>query len=147
MRARSSVLRRQCASKIALTLKSQFTAEKVGLARETIKETQPDIRNVLNQAHLRRIFQLEAANSVVEQIMAEAMTNAGALIGVAKLKDKDEGTFLHSLAVSALMIIFARSLGLKEESVRLLGLGGLIHDIGKMTLPTEVLQKIGCAYE
>lgn len=92
---------------------------------------------------LRRGF-INAASQAVERIMSEAMTNAGALIGVAKLKKKDEGTFLHSLSVSALMMVaFGRSLGLDEETIRLLGLGGLVHDLGKVALPIELLRKPG----
>jgi putative nucleotidyltransferase with HDIG domain len=124
-------------------IKSEFTPEQIGQARKAIAETQPYIRTVLSQARLHRVFRVDAANQVVEQVMSEALTNAGALVGVARLKDKDESTFLHSLAVSALMITFARSLGLEEQTVRLLGLGGLVHDIGKMVLPIELLQKPG----
>jgi len=65
------------------------------------------------------------------------------LIGIAKLKRVDEETFLHSLAVSALMITFGRTLGLDDDTVRHLGLGGLVHDLGKMALPVTLLRKAG----
>ncbi|MEZ2223353.1 HD-GYP domain-containing protein [Rhizobium sp. RCC_161_2] len=75
--------------------------------------------------------------------MASTVNNAGALIAVAKLKQKDEVTFLHSLAVSALMVAFGRALGHDEEDVRLFGLGGLVHDLGKMALPDAILANTG----
>ncbi|QDG94283.1 HD-GYP domain-containing protein (plasmid) [Rhizobium sp. NIBRBAC000502774] len=124
-------------------LSANFSATQIHLARKTIEETRPHVRSILAEARLHGAFNMKPASQAVERIMSEAMTNAGALIGVAKLKDKDEGTFLHSLAVSALMVAFGRSLGLDEEKVRLLGLGGLVHDLGKVALPIEVLRKPG----
>lgn len=124
-------------------LSANLAEEPIHLARESIEETQPDVRNVLAQARIYGAFNVGAASHLVEKVMSEALTKAGALIGLTKLKDKDEGTFLHSLAVSALMITFGRNLGFDEEKIRLLGLGGLVHDLGKMALPVELLRASG----
>jgi putative nucleotidyltransferase with HDIG domain len=120
-----------------------FTARDIGQARQTIKEIGPDLRQVLDDARLKACFADDAARSAVERIMSGTADNAGALIAVARLKEKDEVTFLHSLAVSALMITFGRGLGHGEDDVRLLGLGGLVHDLGKMAIPDEILTKSG----
>lgn len=69
-------------------------------------EATPHVRNVLAEARIDGGFASDAADCAVERIMSTASTNAGALIGVAKLKQKDEVTFLRSIAVSALMISF-----------------------------------------
>lgn len=130
-------------TKFDAALKKRFSAEHLTLAGKAIKETKPYVRDVLSAAHVGGIFEFDAASEAVDRIMAEALTNASAMIAVAKLKQKDEGTFLHSLAVSALMITFGRTLGLDEDEVRLLGLGGLVHDLGKMMLPIELLRKPG----
>lgn len=124
-------------------LKTRFTAAEIALARKTIEETKPHIRSVLSRAQMERVFNLDAATKAVEQVMLETTTNAGALIGIAKLKRMDEETFLHSLAVSALMITFGRTLGLDDDTIRHLGLGGLVHDLGKMALPVTLLRKAG----
>jgi putative nucleotidyltransferase with HDIG domain len=124
-------------------LGSKFSAEQIQLARKAIEDTRPCVRDLLVEARLQGAFRLDVADKAVERVMLEAMTNAGAMIAVAKLKKKDEGTFLHSLAVSALMVTFGRKLGLDEEKVRLLGLGGLVHDLGKMLLLAELLRKRG----
>ncbi|AHG48576.1 HD family phosphohydrolase (plasmid) [Rhizobium leguminosarum bv. trifolii CB782] len=124
-------------------LHTLFSGAEIALARKTMEATRPHVRDVLVQAQRHHAFEFEAASQAVERVMADGLTNAAALIGVAKLKDKDEGTFLHSLAVSALMITFGRDLGLSEDMIRVLGLGGLVHDLGKMVLPVELLQKPG----
>ena len=112
-------------------------------ARETIEQARPQLYNLLSEARLRGAINVTAVFPLVDRVMGEATANAGTLISLAKLKDKDEGTFLHSLAVSALMVTFARSLGFDEQHVRQFGLGGLLHDIGKMTLPAGLLTKPG----
>lgn len=124
-------------------LLATFSAKDIKQARRCIEETKPHIRNVLAEARINGGFASDAADVAVERIMSTAWSNAGALIGVAKLKEKDEITFLHSLAVSALMISFGRNLGLGEEDVRLLGIGGLVHDLGKMALPSAILKNTG----
>lgn len=124
-------------------LLSNFSRQDVETARQSIEDTKPDIQSVLAEARIRGGFAAKAASEAVERIMASAMHNAGALIGVAKLKASDQVTYLHSLAVSALMITFGRNLGLDENDVRLLGIGGLVHDLGKMTLPRSILMKPG----
>jgi putative nucleotidyltransferase with HDIG domain len=60
-----------------------------------------------------------------------------------RMKTKDEATFLHSLAVSALMIRLARHLKIDKFLVPVLGMGGLLHDIGKIGTPIEILTKTG----
>ncbi len=67
--------------------------------------------------------------------------NSYALIALARLKNKDDYTYLHSFAVCALMVALARTLGLPEDEIRECGLGGLVHDIGKSAMPRTLLDK------
>jgi len=62
---------------------------------------------------------------------------------VTRLKSKDETTYLHSLAVSGMMTLLGRSLDLDEEMVISLGVAGVLHDIGKLLIPDEILNKQG----
>lgn len=69
--------------------------------------------------------------------------NPGALISLARLKSADDYTFMHSVAVCALMIALARQLGLDEAQCRSAGVAGLLHDLGKAAIPLEILNKPG----
>jgi len=71
------------------------------------------------------------------------LRNRGALIGLLRIRDKDEYTFVHSVSVCALMINAAHTLGLEADAVRQAGIGGLLHDIGKTRTPDEILKKTG----
>ena len=88
---------------------------------------------------------VDAANCLplVEEIAASVTRNSGALIGLARLKTHDDYSYMHSVAVCALMIALARQLGQGEADVREAGVAGLLHDLGKAKMPLEVLNKPG----
>jgi hypothetical protein len=71
------------------------------------------------------------------------MTSPGTLVSLARLKHQDSYTYLHSVAVCALMVSLGRQLGLSEQEVRDAGLAGLMHDLGKAMMPPEILNKPG----
>ncbi|QJU58125.1 HD-GYP domain-containing protein [Sphingomonas sp. AP4-R1] len=113
------------------------------LANQVMNRSKKVMKTIFDGARLGRAFHSEEVRAVVEDISASVFRNAHALIGVTRLKSKDEYTYLHSVAVCALMINFARELGLEENVVRDLGMAGLLHDIGKMGVPEDVLNKPG----
>lgn len=80
---------------------------------------------------------------LVEDVSSSVSRNPSALISIARIRSKDEYTYVHSVAVCALMINLGRQLGLDEGVVRDLGVAGLLHDVGKVATPPEVLNKPG----
>jgi len=83
------------------------------------------------------------AKQLVEEISESIARNPGALISLARLKTADDYTYMHSVAVCAMMVALSRQLGLSEAQTRSLGLAGLMHDLGKAVMPMEVLNKPG----
>jgi len=112
-------------------------------ARKTIARAKKAVKGVFDGARLGEPVDAEAVASVVEDISEAVDRNPAMFIDMARLKSKDEYTYLHSVSVCALMVNFARLLGLDEPVVRSMGLAGLLHDVGKMTVPDEVLNKPG----
>jgi len=84
-----------------------------------------------------------SAHRLVEEISDSVARNASALISLARLKTADDYTYMHSVAVCAMMIALARQLGLDETHTRAVGMAGLMHDLGKAAMPMEVLNKPG----
>lgn len=80
---------------------------------------------------------------LVEEISGSVARNPGALISLARLKNKDDYTYMHSVAVCALMISLARQMRLDEAQIRSAGLAGLLHDMGKVVSPEDILNKPG----
>jgi putative nucleotidyltransferase with HDIG domain len=98
---------------------------------------------MFNEARMGRT--VDAANCVplVEEIARSVWRNPDALVSLARLKTKDNYSYMHSVAVCALMIALGRKLGMDEEACRQAGLAGLMHDVGKAVMPLEVLNKPG----
>ncbi len=83
------------------------------------------------------------AKELVEEISDSVARNPGAIISLARLKTVDDYTYMHSVAVCAMMVALAKQLGLDEAQTRSCGLAGLLHDMGKVSIPLEVLNKPG----
>lgn len=99
--------------------------------------------SMFQEARMGRAIEAEAAAPLVEEISNSVMRNPGALISLARLKTADDYTYMHSVAVCALMIALARQLGLDEQQTRDAGMAGLLHDLGKAMIPLEILNKPG----
>ncbi len=98
---------------------------------------------LFSEARMGRAVSPAAVAPLVEEISASVIRHPDALISVARLKRHDDYTYLHSVAVCALMIALARQLRLPEDQIREAGVGGLLHDIGKAAMPLNVLNKPG----
>jgi putative nucleotidyltransferase with HDIG domain len=101
------------------------------------------VRNVMNDARLGRAVQVADIEAVVTDITASVARNSGALLSLLRLKDADDYTYMHCVAVGTMMVTFARHLDLEPEIVRQAGIGGLMHDVGKMKIPDKILNKPG----
>lgn len=101
------------------------------------------VMEMFNDARMGQALQFEQAEALVEEISESVLRHPNALISLARLKHSNEYTYMHSVAVCALMIALARKLGLPNDAVREAGLAGLLHDIGKMAVPQELLDKPG----
>jgi putative nucleotidyltransferase with HDIG domain len=101
------------------------------------------IDNILEDARLGRSVDSMGAKQIVGEMAASIMRNPDALLFLTQLNDKDNYTTFHSIDVCILSLAFGRHLGLEENDLNVLGLGALLHDIGKMRIPPEVLNKAG----
>ncbi|MBB1635480.1 HD-GYP domain-containing protein [Cupriavidus sp. UME77] len=114
-----------------------------GLAREVMKNGKAVVGSMFTNARMGRALEVEGALMLVDSVSNSLTRHSQALIALARLKVRDDYTYLHSFAVCALMIALGRTLGLDSAAVQQLGLAGLVHDIGKISVPTHVLHKQG----
>jgi putative nucleotidyltransferase with HDIG domain len=101
------------------------------------------VRNVMADVRLGKAVEIGAVQPVVQNITESILRNPGALLGLLRIKTKDDYTFLHSVSVCALLVAFCNSRGMDPEITRQAGLGGLLHDTGKALVPDAILNKPG----
>lgn len=102
-----------------------------------------EVLAMFTEARLGRAVDAESCMSLVEDITRSVWRNPDAMVSLARLKTQDNYTYMHSVAVCALMVALGRTMGLDEAACRQAGLAGLMHDVGKAVMPLAVLNKPG----
>jgi putative nucleotidyltransferase with HDIG domain len=115
----------------------------MGRAAKVCATARGAVASMFQEARMGKAIDAKHALPVVEEISSSVRRNPGALIGLARLKSKDDYTYMHSVAVCALMVSLARQLNLDDQQTREAGMAGLLHDIGKMMVPLSILNKPG----
>ena len=124
------------------TEKTSMAAE-VKNAQKICARAKEAVIVMFNDARMGKAIEVENAQVLVEEIADSVLRQPHALISLARLKNSDEYTYMHSVAVCALMIALARQLNLDQDLVHEAGLAGLLHDLGKMGVPGKILNKPG----
>lgn len=129
---------------------AKFTASKpVPIEQELIqassihKEANKLLRSILLDYRLGKQVELEKLQPTVSAIADSIFRNPDAILSLLRIKQADNYTFQHSVAVGALLMSFCHSLDLDRGVIEQVGIGGLLHDIGKMQVPNRILNKPG----
>jgi putative nucleotidyltransferase with HDIG domain len=118
-------------------------SEEITRAKKLIEEAKRTTQRLMDDVKLGKQIEMHQVEKIVEQMTESVLNNKDALISLLRIKTADEYTYTHSLAVSALCISFARQLDFDADQISQIGVGGLLHDIGKMKVPGEILNKPG----
>ena len=117
--------------------------QEIHRAAQICLKSKQAITQMLQEARMGQAIHQEDARALVNEISASITRNPSALISMARLKTADDYTYMHSVAVCALMVSLARQLNLDAQQVREAGFAGLLHDIGKIVVPHNILNKPG----
>ena len=85
----------------------------------------------------------KATNYIADSLMDSINNNNAIAIDISALKTSDEYTFKHSVDVATISMIVAKQQGMNTNQIREIGVAGLLHDIGKTKIPTNILNKPG----
>lgn len=124
-------------------IKQTSMSEEVARAAKICATAKVAVVSMFQEVRMGNAISAEAAGELVDEISSSVMRNPGALISLARLKTADDYTYMHSVAVCALMVSLARQLKLDEVQTKAAGMAGLLHDLGKAMIPMEVLNKPG----
>lgn len=115
--------------------------EELDQAREIEAKTRDLIFSIIDDVRIGRSFHADAARQSVASMTESIIRNPDALVWLTQLKQKNEYTATHSLRVCILALSFARHLNFTREQMEMLGTGALLHDIGKIKVPNEIIDK------
>ncbi|WP_374683027.1 HD-GYP domain-containing protein [Accumulibacter sp.] len=119
------------------------SAAEFARAARIVAKSRQAVTSMFEEARMGKAVNTGGAQRLVEEISDSVSRSAGALISLARLKTADDYTYMHSVAVCALMVALGRQLGLGDDEVRSAGIAGLLHDLGKAAIPIEILNKPG----
>ncbi len=118
-------------------------AQEYARAHRLVGRSKATVSRMFSDVRLGKTVRTANLVPLVDDITASIERNPDAFISIARLKSRHEYTYMHSVAVCALMINLARRLRMGETAVREAGLAGLLHDIGKAAMPVAILDKPG----
>ncbi len=112
-------------------------------ATEVFREAIDTVREMVHTMHSGRASNMRKMNTTVQTMVDNILDNRDAFIGLTNLRMYDEYTFAHSVNTSVLAISLGTFLSFEKPQIAALGIAGLMHDIGKMNVPHEIINKPG----
>ena len=125
------------------TQEEKHFAEAIGRMNRLYEKSVVHAKNLMNEARLGRLVSPVESMGLVQDMLGGISQNSSAALFLTQLGDYDEYTYTHCVNVSVLAMAFAKSLGLKEKTLAMLGLSGIYHDLGKFLVPEKILNKPG----
>jgi HD-GYP domain-containing protein (c-di-GMP phosphodiesterase class II) len=112
-------------------------------AEKVYGEARSLVDNIIGDVKLGKAIDTAPVQELAEEIGESLYANANALLCLSQIREKDEYLLEHSINVGVLMGIFARYLGYQKEQLTQMVTGAVLHDIGKIRVPSEILNKAG----
>jgi len=101
------------------------------------------VRTMMGDVRLGRQIEFDAVAESLQGITQTMLGNFGTMIQLGQLKTKDDYTFQHSVGVCSLLTAFCKIVKFNRRTTADVGIGALLHDIGKMRVPPQILNKPG----
>jgi putative nucleotidyltransferase with HDIG domain len=111
--------------------------------RKVYRKALKVVDQIFQDVRMGEIPSSDAAINVVKSMAQLTMTEPHAMLALSMLKDYDNYTFTHSVNVSVIALAIGRACNLTEEQLKTLGLGGLLHDLGKLRIDVDIITKPG----
>ena len=110
-------------------------------SRNVFQNSRQRTKTLLDDIALSGVIDTKEAKKTVESCLDSILRNPNAMLWMSKVREANEYTAQHSLNVCILVIAFGRQLGFTKDELFSLGMCGLLHDVGKVRIPQEVVNK------
>lgn len=131
--------------RVLLVDKNTGSAIKAGKqkASEIFKDAVDILKDMVQGVQLDKTANIRKTNTIVQTMVDNILNNRDVFLGLTNIKMYDEYTFAHSVNVSILAVSLATFLSLEKPQIAALGIAGLMHDIGKVNIPSDIINKPG----
>jgi HD-GYP domain-containing protein (c-di-GMP phosphodiesterase class II) len=109
--------------------------------RTTYWQANAAVREVSNKLSLRNVAGVRKMKRVMHNMVKLAFEDESILLGASTLRDYDDYTFSHSVNVAILALCMGNYIGLSRKSLAFLSICGMLHDLGKVEIPRDILHK------
>ncbi len=121
---------------------ARMKAEKVKqAAKKVFFKSMNHLKESFERNRENQKLQLKTTRRLIQAMVNLISRDESFMIGMTNIKDYDEYTVNHSTNVAVLSVCFGRRLGLEKEELTELGLSAFFHDVGKLDIPKEILDK------
>lgn len=126
---------------VSATRRPASMGEELKKAAEIRSRAKVVVTSMFREARLGKSIDPQVCAPLVTEVVDSVHRNGDALVSLSRLKLADEYTYLHSVAVCALMVALGKQLGFDDAQCHEAGMAGLMHDLGKAAIPLNVLNK------
>lgn len=122
---------------------SKSLREELPKAQKAFDKSHKHINTLMRDVQRDSKIDIEGSKELVSSCVDSILSDETAMFWLSKIKNKDEYTAEHCVRVGILSIAFGKYLQLPRKELELLGLCGMLHDVGKMKVPQHILNKEG----
>ncbi|MCX7725549.1 MAG: HD-GYP domain-containing protein [Chitinispirillaceae bacterium] len=126
-----------------ITEREKLYYEELERAKEIHQRTLEAVKSTLHDVRMGKQVNVKKIEEAAEEMVASIVRNPDALVSLAQIKGYDDYTYEHSVNVGILITSLVYSMGYPKDLLFEAGIGGILHDIGKMTIPEHILNKPG----
>ncbi len=112
-------------------------------AQSIYREARSLVSNLMSNAKMGKAIELGPVEELADEINNSVSNNLNALLCLSQIREKDQYLLEHSVNVGLLMSVFSRYLGFEVDERHQMVTGALLHDIGKIRVPAQILNKPG----
>jgi putative nucleotidyltransferase with HDIG domain len=110
---------------------------------EVYNDAVDTVKNVMGEIRMGKIPNSTVVNSVMTEIRDWVLEDSNAMVGLSMIKNYDNYLYNHSVNVSILAIALGKHMKLSEDDMHILGVGSLLHDVGKTGVSEDIIKKPG----
>ncbi len=125
---------------VSYSEKSSVT-EEIKVAQGAYKNIRAEFDSMVSRIGSGKTLNIAQLSEVITPLVDSITRNPGASIWLARLKSQDSYTYSHCIAVAIWCTVIGRQIGLPKKEPALLSMGGMLLDIGKLKIPTQILNK------